>query len=85
MKILSDDEIQKVRDGPEPRLYSTKLLEAQHKDTLRQARDLLDGIENPFPKEDRIYGEEGYSHTENNDAHIGFNEAIQTMKALLEE
>ncbi len=88
MKILSDDEIQKVRDDPEPRLYSTKLLEAQHKDTLRQVRELLDGIENPYG----YYGKAFLSHDEivSNKQYVAFEECRQriifrTMKALLEE
>jgi len=52
--------------------------EAQHKDTLRQVRELLDGVENP-------YYDIRLTLRFQAGKYIIFNEAIQTIKALLAE
>ncbi|MBW2632485.1 MAG: hypothetical protein JRC90_12165 [Deltaproteobacteria bacterium] len=56
--------------------------EAQHKDTLRQVRELLDGIENPYPN---LTVSVPHGMVIPNDSHAIFHEAIQTIKALLGE
>ena len=44
----------------------------------------VDEIENPFTERLEVFNAQGdYHHTENDDAHIGFNEAIQAVKEKL--
>ena len=61
------------------------IAKAQHKDTLRQVRELLDGIENPYPAKIVMRHISPNIVLPPSSAHIGFNEAIQIIKALLEE
>ncbi|KKN12660.1 hypothetical protein LCGC14_1014100 [marine sediment metagenome] len=84
MKILSDVELARAFNSCSDELIPSNwdlhsrddlrnvAIEAQ-KDTLRQVRELLDGIENPYKPRNFDWVMQAY------------DEAIQTIKALLEE
>ena len=59
--------------------------QAQHKDTLRQVVEMLDGIKNPYKtiaQARALYG--GLPFMFNPEERVAFNRAIQTMKQALE-
>jgi len=90
-KVLSDEEIEAAtslwRVGElTVREAERNVAQAQLKDTLRQVVEMLEGIENPFPLIRAVTNEWGeYHHTENDSTHIGFDEAIQTIRQSLQQ
>jgi len=93
MNILSDDAYMKtIHYIPIPEHDIRKVAQAQHKDTLRQVRELLDEIENPYKiTENYCYVLPNKDYALCSDVvsgkyfAYGFDVAIQTIKALLEE
>lgn len=60
--------------------YPDVLIQAQHKDTLRQVLEMVEGIENP-----NKIPHSGLMHTIRNAEYNAFNEAIQTIKQSLQQ